>query len=122
MKESRNLFRLRRSESIDTDTDFLRLFEPGILEVLGDKGIPETVQPIRSAAGGGKHWFGIHENLNGSDRGNDSSYYHATKKHRSSVQNSTGAIVRSSDRSAGIWARAWQPATGWGNKAYWYTY
>ncbi|MBV9122146.1 MAG: hypothetical protein JO112_02140 [Planctomycetes bacterium] len=54
MKESRNPFRLRRSESIDTDTDFLKLFEPGILEVLGDKGIPETVQPIRSAAGGGK--------------------------------------------------------------------
>jgi hypothetical protein len=54
MKETRNPFRLRRSESIDTDTDFLKLFEPGILEVLGDKGVPETVQSIRSAAGGGK--------------------------------------------------------------------
>lgn len=75
-----------------------------------------------NAAGGGKHWFGVHQNLNGSDRGNDSSYYHATRKHRASVQNSTGTIVRSSDKGAGIWARAWQPATAWGNKAFWYRY
>jgi hypothetical protein len=31
----------------------LTLFEPSVLEVLGDS-LPETVQPIRSAAGGGK--------------------------------------------------------------------
>ncbi len=54
MKESRNPFKLRRSENIDTDTTFLSLFEPGILEILTDKGLPETVQVIRSAAGGGK--------------------------------------------------------------------
>ena len=53
MRDSRNPFRLRRSENIDTDTTFLTLFEPGILEVLAE-GLPETVQPIRSAAGGGK--------------------------------------------------------------------
>lgn len=54
MRESRNPFRLRRAESIDTDSDFLNLFEPGILEVLADSGLPETVRPVRSAAGGGK--------------------------------------------------------------------
>jgi hypothetical protein len=53
MRDTRNPFRLRRSESIDTDTSFLALFEPSILEVLGNT-LPETVQPIRSAAGGGK--------------------------------------------------------------------
>jgi hypothetical protein len=54
MRESRNPFRLRRAENIDTDTAFLSLFEPGILEVLAESGLPATVQPIRSAAGGGK--------------------------------------------------------------------
>jgi hypothetical protein len=54
MRESRNPFRLRRAENIDTDTSFLTLFEPGILKVLGENGLPETVQPIRSTAGGGK--------------------------------------------------------------------
>lgn len=54
MRESRNPFRLRRSENIDTDTAFLTLFEPGILDVLSDRGLPSTVQLIRSAAGGGK--------------------------------------------------------------------
>ena len=34
MREPRNPFRLRRAESIDTDTAFLGLFEPGILEVI----------------------------------------------------------------------------------------
>ena len=54
MRESRNPFRLRRAENIDTDTEFLALFEPGILDVLSDDGLPSTVQSIRSAAGGGK--------------------------------------------------------------------
>ena len=54
MRESRNPFRLRRAENIDTDSSFLTLFEPGILDVLAESGLPETVQPIRSAAGGGK--------------------------------------------------------------------
>ncbi|MFT4156473.1 MAG: lactococcin 972 family bacteriocin [Microbacterium sp.] len=75
-----------------------------------------------SAVGGGKHYYGVHELINGSNRGNDSSYYHATKKHRASVKNSTGSIVRSADKSGGIWARATQPGTLWGNEAYWYTY
>jgi hypothetical protein len=54
MRDSRNPFRLRRSENIDTDTTFITLFEPGILDVLADHGLPRTVQLIRSAAGGGK--------------------------------------------------------------------
>lgn len=54
MRETRNPFKLRRSENIDTDTTFLSLFEPGILDVISDSGLPETVQLIRSAAGGGK--------------------------------------------------------------------
>ena len=54
MRESRNPFRLRRAENIDTDTEFLALFEPGILDLLSEGGLPSTVQSIRSAAGGGK--------------------------------------------------------------------
>jgi hypothetical protein len=54
MRDTRNPFKLRRSENIDTDTTFLSLFEPGILEVIAEEGLPETVQLIRSAAGGGK--------------------------------------------------------------------
>lgn len=54
MRDVRNPFKLRRSENIDNDTAFLSLFEPGILDVLADTGLPDTVQPIRSAAGGGK--------------------------------------------------------------------
>lgn len=54
MRETRNPFRLRRSENIDADTTFLALFEPGVLELVAEHGLPETVQSIRSAAGGGK--------------------------------------------------------------------
>ena len=54
MREPRNPFRLRRSESIDTETAFLTLFEPGILEVMPTEGFWETVHILRSAAGGGK--------------------------------------------------------------------
>lgn len=54
MRETRNPFKLRRAENIDTDTTFLSLFEPGILEIIAEEGLPETVQLIRSAAGGGK--------------------------------------------------------------------
>ena len=54
MRESRNPFRLRRSESIDTDTGFLTLFEPGILDVLMQDSLWDSVRIIRSAAGGGK--------------------------------------------------------------------
>jgi hypothetical protein len=54
MRDTRNPFKLRRAENIDTDTTFLSLFEPGILDVIAESGLPETVQLIRSAAGGGK--------------------------------------------------------------------
>ena len=54
MRDTRNPFSLRRAENIDTDTTFLSLFEPGILDVIAQSGVPETVQLIRSAAGGGK--------------------------------------------------------------------
>jgi hypothetical protein len=54
MREPRNPFRLRRAESIDTETAFLTLFEPGILEVMPTEGFWETVHILRSAAGGGK--------------------------------------------------------------------
>ncbi|MGE3999005.1 MAG: hypothetical protein AB7I48_02220 [Planctomycetaceae bacterium] len=54
MREPRNPFRLRRAESIDTETAFLTLFEPGILEVIPPEGFWETVHILRSAAGGGK--------------------------------------------------------------------
>ena len=54
MRESRNPFRLRRAESIDTDAAFLTLFEPGILDVLPADGWDKSVHLIRSAAGGGK--------------------------------------------------------------------
>ena len=39
MREPRNPFRLRRSESIDTETSFLTLFEPGILEIVPTHGL-----------------------------------------------------------------------------------
>lgn len=54
MRGLRNPFRLRRAESIDTDDDFLTLFEPGILEVLPEATLWDSVHIIRSAAGGGK--------------------------------------------------------------------
>ncbi|RUL89467.1 ORC-CDC6 family AAA ATPase [Tautonia sociabilis] len=54
MKTPRNPFRLRRSESIDSEATFLSLFEPGILDILPADAWKERVQVIRSAAGGGK--------------------------------------------------------------------
>ena len=54
MREPRNPFRLRQSESIDSDVVFLNLFEPGVLELLDPQTWCESVRPIRSAAGGGK--------------------------------------------------------------------
>ena len=54
MREPRNPFRLRRSESIDTEATFLNLFEPGILEVMPTESFWDTVHILRSAAGGGK--------------------------------------------------------------------
>jgi hypothetical protein len=54
MRALRNPFRLRRAESIDTDDGFLMLFEPGILEVMPQATLWDSVHIIRSAAGGGK--------------------------------------------------------------------
>jgi hypothetical protein len=54
MRGIRNPFRLRRSESIDTDDAFLMLFEPGILDVIPRETLWDSVHIIRSAAGGGK--------------------------------------------------------------------
>ncbi len=54
MRALRNPFRLRRSESIDTDDAFLTLFEPGILEIMPQTTLWDSVHIIRSAAGGGK--------------------------------------------------------------------
>jgi hypothetical protein len=54
MREPRNPFRLRRAESIDTETAFLSLFEPGILDVIPADTWSESVHIFRSAAGGGK--------------------------------------------------------------------
>lgn len=75
-----------------------------------------------SVVGGGKMYYGVHQMLNGDDRNNDSSYYHATKKHRASVKNSTGNVIRSGDKGGGTWAQATQDATAWGNEAYWFVY
>jgi hypothetical protein len=54
MRGLRNPFRLRRSESINNDDAFLMLFEPGILEVMPQDTLWDSVHIIRSAAGGGK--------------------------------------------------------------------
>jgi hypothetical protein len=54
MRESRNPFRLRAAENIDTDLSFLRLFGPGMLDMLGDADLWSRPLIIRSAAGGGK--------------------------------------------------------------------
>lgn len=54
MRDPRNPFRLRRSESIDSDATFLSLFEPGILDIMPAEKWKESVHILRSAAGGGK--------------------------------------------------------------------
>lgn len=55
MREPRNPFRLLASEHIETDSTFLRLFGPGVLEVLPGISEPwKKVRIIRSAPGGGK--------------------------------------------------------------------
>ena len=54
MRQTRNPFSQRRSESIETDATFLNLFEPGILDILSEEDWSGGVWPIRSAAGGGK--------------------------------------------------------------------
>ena len=54
MIESRNPFRLRASEQIETDAMFIRLFEPSMLELLPHEGLWDRPQILRSAPGAGK--------------------------------------------------------------------
>lgn len=54
MKVPRNPFRIRFSENIMSDSDFLRLFGPGALDLLPIDGLWDRVQIFRSAPGGGK--------------------------------------------------------------------
>lgn len=54
MRESRNPFRLRASESIEVDALFVKLFGPGVLELLKGAAPLEGLQILRSAPGGGK--------------------------------------------------------------------
>jgi hypothetical protein len=55
MREPRNPFRLRASEAIESDTTFLKLFGPGMLELLpGGQQLWDKPQVFRSAPGAGK--------------------------------------------------------------------
>lgn len=54
MTDLRNPFRLRAAEHIESDSDFLRLFGPGVLDLLPDDAPFGRTQFIRSAPGGGK--------------------------------------------------------------------
>jgi hypothetical protein len=54
MREPRNPFRLRAAEQIESELSFLRLFGPGMLELLSTQQMWERPQILRSAAGGGK--------------------------------------------------------------------
>lgn len=54
MRESRNPFRLRASESIEVDSLFVKLFGAGVLELLKGDTPLEGLQILRSAPGGGK--------------------------------------------------------------------
>lgn len=54
MRESRNPFRLRAAENIDSELAFLRLFGPGMLDAIAPEDLWDRPLIIRSAAGGGK--------------------------------------------------------------------
>src|SRR5262245_9926543 len=54
MRESRNPFRLRASESIEVDALFVKLFGHGVLEQFKDSSPLQGLHIIRSAPGGGK--------------------------------------------------------------------
>ena len=54
MRDPRNPFRMRASEHIASDTTFLRLFGPGVLELIPEKEPFSRLFIIRSAPGGGK--------------------------------------------------------------------
>ncbi len=54
MNEPRNPFALGRAETIDSDSVFLQLFEPVILDVFPTSDLFSKIHVIRSAPGGGK--------------------------------------------------------------------
>jgi len=57
MRESRNPFRLRASESIEMDGTFVKLFGPGVLDLLQSENNNDPLEGLhilRSAPGGGK--------------------------------------------------------------------
>ncbi len=55
MREPRNPFRLRAAEAIENDVTFLKLFGPGMLDLLADDpSLWDKPQLIRSAPGAGK--------------------------------------------------------------------
>lgn len=54
MKDLRNPFRLQAAEHIESDIDFLKLFGPGVLDLLPENAPFARTQFIRSAPGGGK--------------------------------------------------------------------
>lgn len=54
MRDLRNPFRLQAAEHIESETDFLRLFGPGVLDLLPEEAPFARAQFIRSAPGGGK--------------------------------------------------------------------
>ena len=57
MREPRNPFRLRASESIESDATFLRLFGPGMLDLLPAENLWDKPQVFRSAPGGGQDFI-----------------------------------------------------------------
>ncbi|MFZ5631552.1 MAG: hypothetical protein ACOY40_01770 [Bacillota bacterium] len=54
MRELRNPFRMRTSEHIESEVTFLRLFGPGVLDILPKENLWNQIQIFRSAPGGGK--------------------------------------------------------------------
>lgn len=54
MRDLRNPFRLQAAEHVESDADFLRLFGPGVLELLPEVDAFARPLFIRSAPGGGK--------------------------------------------------------------------
>ena len=54
MREARNPFLLRTAEYIESDANFLRLFSPGVLDLLSKERFQVQLQILRSSPGGGK--------------------------------------------------------------------
>jgi hypothetical protein len=54
MREPRNPFRMRASEQIESDPTFLKMFGPGVLDLLPSESLWSKIQLFRSAPGGGK--------------------------------------------------------------------